>query len=79
MKAKQLHPAKKKAKELINMFFEHNKYNTNFKEEINLAKKRALIFIDEMLENLNYDLTNEIYPLFDIIELKEVKQELLKK
>tara|TARA_B110000503_G_scaffold139768_1_gene228991 strand:- start:3448 stop:3657 length:210 start_codon:yes stop_codon:yes gene_type:complete len=43
---------KDKAKELVYMFCEHREYDTNFKDEIILAKRRALIFVDGILQEI---------------------------
>ena len=47
-----MNQAKDKAKELVYMFCEQRQYDTNFKDEIILAKRRALIFVDGILQEI---------------------------
>tara|TARA_R110000803_G_scaffold15626_3_gene43034 strand:+ start:1041 stop:1250 length:210 start_codon:yes stop_codon:yes gene_type:complete len=42
---------KEKAKELVDRFNEHIEYDTNFKDETIKAKKRALICVDEVIND----------------------------
>tara|TARA_B110000879_G_C10897752_1_gene403225 strand:- start:77 stop:310 length:234 start_codon:yes stop_codon:yes gene_type:complete len=68
--------AKEKAKELVDRFNEHIEFDTNFKDETNKAKKRALIDINNTIEalwNVGHSSCND-----EIEYHREVKQEIEK-
>ena len=68
--------AKDKAKELVEKFNDHIEMVSDYRHELELAKKRALKCVDEMLDI--YD--NEGYDGEDskMAYLEEVKQEINK-
>jgi benzoyl-CoA reductase/2-hydroxyglutaryl-CoA dehydratase subunit BcrC/BadD/HgdB len=68
--------AKDKAKELVDRYNEHMEFDTNFKDETNKAKNRALICVDEMLSI--YDAEGYDSEDYKIVYLEEVKQEIEK-
>jgi hypothetical protein len=70
------HSAKDKAKELVNKFNDHIEMVSDYRYELEFAKKRALICVDEMLEMSysGYQYDSEIEVPF----LEEVKQEITK-
>jgi hypothetical protein len=63
---------KEKAEELVDKFNEHIDFDTNFKDETNKAKKRALICVKESIKI--FDDTNGAD--YRLEYWQEVKQEL---